>query len=522
MQPIDPTVYPRGEASTVADTSPGADVDVAAGFFCPACGQDFGSITAGNDGSFLCPQCGSTLTPPAPGIGPGLLMDDFLLIRLLGRGAMGEVYLAQQQSLSRSVAVKILAPGLTASQEQRTRFQREIQNLARLHHPNIVTAFYAGTHENLHYLAMSHVDGQSLQDLIHDKGALPEYDALAVAFKVAEALRYAWEQFGFLHHDIKPANIMIDENGEVKLTDLGLSRFVYEDLIETPSLRIFGTPHYMSPEQARGEMDLDFRSDMYSLGVTLYHMLTGHPPFLSSAVDDILDQQRHAAPPSAKELCPVLSDETAALLARLLAKSRAERYDSWDSLLYALSSLLARRTPVIPRPAARRRLAGAFTSAVTIRQRKRAALLGAALLAVLLLWMVDRAPHAEFRHARVQRAADQFARYTRGLYQTMDHGRSATRLRMQQLGGWAQGSYARRAGRRAEQLRAERVADVMKHLDNRSRTLMHAGRIHEAAAVYTEYDGPWAEESFTLRRERAEAFYSRGRLTPNGRPLAAP
>ncbi len=489
-------------------------------FNCPACDGKIETEASPSAIEFACPHCGSIIMTPAIGFGAGMTLDDFKLIRRIGRGAMGEVYLAKQQSLSRHVAVKIMSPQMTSSPEQVERFRREVQNLARLYHPNIVTAFYAGTHHDIHYLAMTYVDGESVQARIQQWKQLDEEEALSVIDKVGDALRYAWDEFGFVHRDIKPANIMIDGSGEVKLTDLGLSKFVYEESSDTHGHRIFGTPQYMSPEQTRGERDLDFRSDMYSLGITFYHMLAGRPPFDDEDIGRVLDRQQRATPPPIRDFCPHLSAGSEAILQRLLQKNPNDRYDSWDDLLHAIAETLA----VLPPPGQRTSPAAYQTQEVLLdatlrrRRQRRYAGLAALLIAGVIGWLVwdyQRTQPEEFSVPDfVQQALD-------SAFASPDHLNTAIDVVRDQLGraaGATEQAYLQWSKQRLQRERRKRIDEVLEHLDDRARAYLHAGLPDFAVDVYLEYDGPWAEESHAARLERAEAYIR----PPQPRPTDPP
>lgn len=452
-------------------------------------------------------------------LAPGLVMDDFMLLNRIGEGAMGAVFVAQQQSLGRRVAVKVLAPGMTSSAEQIQRFRREIQNLARLQHPNIVTAFYAGVNETLHYVAMTYVEGEDLHHRLQRRGPLSEVEALSVLYKVGDALRYAWEAHGLIHRDIKPANIMLDATGDVKLTDLGISRLVYEEDVEAQVSHIFGTPHYMSPEQVRGELDLDFRSDMYALGMTFYHMCCGYPPFDSDDVEYILECQRSSPLPPIEEDAPQLSLRSRQILQRLTAKHPGDRYDSWDALLTAVQTALDAQPPVLlkmdsqsvaaidrPRPSTRRAWARRWGGLV----------LGVAVLGVggEALRQPDEAWTAAWRRYGVQARTH--------LAQAISHGVENTTSGLQHSRVWLAARLDHWQAQRRTKMEQQRVAEVIAHLDARAQEYLQAGQPERAAAVYTEYDGPWAEASFAVRRERAEAFFSRSRPAASDTPSSAP
>ena len=264
------------------------------------------------------------------------MLDGFRVEQWLGSGSMGEVYLATQLSMDRGVALKVLPPELVHDPDDVDRFQHEVRMLAKLDHPNIVTAFEAGEDAGHNYLAMSYVDGQSLEDRVQAHGPIPEEEALQIASKVAEALAYAWDRYQLLHRDIKPSNIMIEQDGTVKLMDMGISKSLSDDAAITSPGLVVGTPYYMSPEQARDRQDIDCRADIYSLGATLYHLLTGAPPHEGETSTQVLSRllTDPIVPPI--ELNPKLSPPCSDLILAMTAKDVADRPGSWHTLLERL------------------------------------------------------------------------------------------------------------------------------------------------------------------------------------------
>jgi serine/threonine-protein kinase len=246
---------------------------------------------------------------------------------------MGEVWLARQTAMDRFVALKLLSREFTLDSSFVDRFMKEVKISAKMDHPNIVTAFDAGRHGDIHYLAMSYVDGRTLEDMLEENGVLPERDALEIIRDVARALRYAWEEFEIIHRDIKPANIMIDRKGVAKLMDMGISKSVGEEASLTMTGTIIGTPYYMSPEQGMGERDLDFRSDIYSLGATLYHLVTGTVPFDAGNALGIVSKHITEPLPSPLDRNADLSEGCVALLVKMMEKDRSERHSSWGDVV---------------------------------------------------------------------------------------------------------------------------------------------------------------------------------------------
>src|SRR5215469_233950 len=210
----------------------------------------------------------------------GKTLGDFRLLRRLGRGGMGEVYVAEQSSLKRKVALKLLRADLAADANALKRFKAEAEAVARATHANIVQVYAIGETEGLHYMALEYVEGKNLREYLEKKGTPEALVALSIMRQVAAALQRASE-LGIIHRDIKPENILVTKKGEVKVADFGLSRIFADNqqpLNLTQSGVTMGTPLYMSPEQVEGK-PVDPRTDIYSFGVTCYHLLAGRPPF---------------------------------------------------------------------------------------------------------------------------------------------------------------------------------------------------------------------------------------------------
>jgi serine/threonine-protein kinase len=259
---------------------------------------------------------------------------------VLGSGAMGHVYAAHQLSMDRDVALKVLHPQMIGDSNILRRFVREARVVAKLDHPNIVIAFDAGQEEEFYYLAMAKVEGTDLSKLIRERGAIDEQSVLTITLRVAEALHYAWETHKILHRDIKPANIMVDDEMNVKLTDMGISKPMREtkpDIEQTQG--IVGTPFYMSPEQADEITGINFHADMYALGATAYHCLTGVRPF--EGPNSIIVMAKHLreplVPPKARN--PAVSEAASDLIVRMMAKKPAGRPPTWLDLIDELRYL---------------------------------------------------------------------------------------------------------------------------------------------------------------------------------------
>ena len=266
----------------------------------------------------------------------GLTIGDFKLLTRIGSGAMGTVYLAQQPTLKRSVAVKALLPELARDLDCARRFKREAMLAASLNHPNIVQVYAAGEQENIHYIVMEYVHGESLEKRIAREGRIPPEAALEIIVPIAEALDHAWRKARMIHRDVKPSNILLSAKGEVKLADFGLAKSSGGDSTLTGTGMFVGTPRYMSPEQARGDETIDFSTDIYSLGCTLYHMLCGRAPFVADAPIAVVVQHLTKPIPSILEKVPDCPPAIVKLINRMAAKSADKRSANYAELLAEL------------------------------------------------------------------------------------------------------------------------------------------------------------------------------------------
>ena len=288
-----------------------------------------------------CPNCGATILVPAIGLGPGARIGGFEIERRIGIGGMGEVFLAKQVRMNREVALKVLPPAMTKNQELLERFIHEVHMAGKLEHPNIVTAFDAGNEDGYHYLAMSFVDGEDLADRLEREVRLPEREVLTICYRIARALGYAWSKHRLLHRDIKPGNIMIDKAGEIKLMDLGIAKSLGEDANNLTMVGLFvGTPYYMSPEQAMSAQDIDCRADIYSLGATMYHLLTGTRVYDGPTSMAVLSKHLSEPIPEVRNRNAAVTEATNALVSKMLSKNRDDRHSSWDALANEVRNLL--------------------------------------------------------------------------------------------------------------------------------------------------------------------------------------
>ena len=246
----------------------------------------------------------------------------YRLERPLGHGGMASVYLARDSELDRSVAVKLLAENAAGDDGLRERFVREARLAARLSHPNIVGVFDAGEDDGRPYIVMEHVDGETLSDLLARQGRLPPEEARGLALQAARGLAHA-HAAGLVHRDIKPQNLLLREDGTLKIADFGIARAA-EGTALTQAGTVLGTAAYLAPEQALGEQATP-AADVYSLGAVLYELLTGKPPYEFDSLADLADKQRRHAIAPVRELAPDVPRELEEVVMRCLARNPAYR-----------------------------------------------------------------------------------------------------------------------------------------------------------------------------------------------------
>jgi len=275
------------------------------------------------------------------------IIPGYEIIGVLGEGGMGTVYLAMQLSLKRKVAIKILPPSLTGDESYLLRFRHEAKAAAKIRHPNIVQIFDAGDHNNVYFFVMEYVAGETAGERVARKGKLDEESALLIAESVAVALEYAWDRARLVHRDIKPDNILIDDDGTVKLSDLGLAKTMDHF---APSITVgramIGSPHYCAPEQAQGEENIDCCADIYALGATLYHFLTGQPPFAETPGISAMVRKLTEHLPDVTETNPAVSDSAAWLIEKMLARDKKMRQQTWLEVLDDIDEVIHDRPPL--------------------------------------------------------------------------------------------------------------------------------------------------------------------------------
>jgi serine/threonine-protein kinase len=279
------------------------------------------------------------------------LVNRYVLQDRLGAGAAAEVWRATDQRLARTVAIKILRPQYVSDPEARERFEREARAAAGLSHPNVVDVYDYGETDGTVFIAMQYVDGQDLKRTIAARGRLPGPDAARIALAICQGLTAA-HRHGLIHRDIKPQNILIDRNGTVRITDFGVAKALSGPNL-TQTGMTYGTAAYLSPEQATGQ-PVGPASDVYALGVVLYEMLCGQPPFQGENAAAVAYQQVYQAPPPLRACAPDVPDALAAIVDRTLEKNPALRFPTAATLARALDAYLAdapRAAPPEPVPA---------------------------------------------------------------------------------------------------------------------------------------------------------------------------
>ncbi|MGO9468563.1 MAG: serine/threonine protein kinase [Isosphaeraceae bacterium] len=278
-----------------------------------------------------------------------LKIPGYQILQKLGKGSMGIVYKAKQLSVDRVVAIKVLLDALAQNKEFIKRFEREAKIAAKLSHNNVVNAIDAGELNGHYYFVMEYVEGPTIKDFLDQNKTFEETEALRIVLAIAEALKHA-NQRGLIHRDIKPENVILTRDGAVKLADLGLARLTDDEKwgLAEAGMAI-GTPYYISPEQVRGQTNVDIRADIYSLGATLYHMVTGKVPYGGETPNEVMrkhvDPNVTMIPPD--HLNTKLSGGLGMVVETMMAKNREHRYQTPDDLILDLKCLQRGDSPMI-------------------------------------------------------------------------------------------------------------------------------------------------------------------------------
>lgn len=293
---------------------------------CPQCGAPIDVSGLAPLADAICPACNATIQLRSR-------FDQFILLEKIGSGGMGEVFRAMDEKLQREVALKVLKPELSSSEEEQQKLIEEARRTATINHPHVVRVFGYGVAQGQFYLAMELVNQGTLDDLMTLQGRVAEMQILNLAVEITSGLQAALE-VGLIHRDIKPGNILFATNGAAKLVDFGLAVIMDEAAAERGE--IWGTPYYVAPEKLDG-LPEDFRSDMYSLGGTLFHALAGRPPYEAETASMVALKQLKSQPVSLQSFAPDISDETNYVINRMMAKEPSARYGSYEELLEHLA-----------------------------------------------------------------------------------------------------------------------------------------------------------------------------------------
>ena len=330
--------------STPADEEPVAVFKV-----CPHCSTEYETTAR------FCPSDGTALRPKgADSLIGRVLADRYHILKRIGEGGMGRVYLGEHVKMNRQCAIKVMSPALVNDAESAARFAREASNAARIIHPNVAAVFDYGESDGLIYLVMEFVDGEPLSRVLTREAPLALDRALDLASQIADGLGAAHE-LGIVHRDLKPDNILVTRTRTgreiAKVVDFGIAKAIQEGVGEglTHTGQVIGTAEFMSPEQLLGD-PVDARSDLYALGCILYLMLTASPPFDAPTREQMIKRRLSEDAPHVHEIDPALPDSVARIVARLLARSPKERYGSAAEVKDALASTHVRRSGVVRAP----------------------------------------------------------------------------------------------------------------------------------------------------------------------------
>ena len=338
-----------GSGLLARQQTPADEEPVAVFKVCPHCGTEYETTAR------FCPSDGTALRPKgADSLIGRVLADRYHILKRIGEGGMGRVYLGEHVKMNRQCAIKVMGPALVNDAESAARFAREASNAARIIHPNVAAVFDYGESDGLIYLVMEFVDGEPLARLLTREAPLALDRALDLASQIADGLGAAHE-LGIVHRDLKPDNILVTRTRTgreiAKVVDFGIAKAIQEGVGEglTHTGQVIGTPEFMSPEQLLGD-PVDARSDLYALGCILYLMLTASPPFDAPTREQMIKRRLSEDAPHVHEIDPALPDSVARIVARLLARSPKERYGSAAEVKDALAGTHVRRSGVVRAP----------------------------------------------------------------------------------------------------------------------------------------------------------------------------
>ncbi len=311
-------------------------------FQCPLCHKLVAVDDSQMGNQVQCGHCNEVVSVPPSRFATGAVIADFVIMKEIGRGGMGVVYLAHQISLDRPAALKILQDSYANDAEFVVNFIKEARLAAKLNHPHIVQAYAVGEDEGVFYFAMEYIDGETMKSVLRREKVIPVDQAVTIIQQVAEALDCAWKEQKLVHRDIKPDNIMLTRKNQAKLADLGLSQ-VADDGDDEDSDEVMGTPQYISPEQLTGA-PVDIRSDIYSLGATFYQFVTGRFPFEGRNGNEIARKHLEAELVPPQQVNPDVPEAVGQIICKMMKKNVNERYQDAESLVEDLRVLRRGKT----------------------------------------------------------------------------------------------------------------------------------------------------------------------------------
>jgi len=319
-------------------------------FRCQKCG-----IKIEADGTYKgsvaeCPVCGIMVIFPEQGVSAGMLIDDFELQAPLGSGILGEVWLANQISMKRPVAIKIISPAIAVNPRAMALFIEDVKNVGKLSHPSIAPAIKAGSKGEIYYLAYEYIKGKSLAEIMAEGKLIEESEILKYAERIAEALMYAWNKYKILHRDLSPDHIIIDSHGRPMIIDMGISKAIAEDTTVTRTGLIMGSPPFMSPELVKGKKDIDSRADIFALGAIIYSMSTGVSPYVNVPPARLFMMQLKEPFPKVRDKNPKASERLARLVEIMTATRRTYRQHSWEDVILDIHQVMEGKMPETPQP----------------------------------------------------------------------------------------------------------------------------------------------------------------------------
>jgi eukaryotic-like serine/threonine-protein kinase len=307
-------------------------------FYCELCARKLRA----NDTEYglikPCPGCKQDISFPDPSFGVGQMIAEYMIDGWISHGSMGEVYMAHNTNTNNKVALKLLNSQL-ASEDGVKLFKQECDLLSFFRHPNIVGQNGSGEYYGCHYLAMDYVEGECIDQVLKRYDTLPEKMVLSMIRQLADALDYVWTRFGIRHRDIKPGNLMIDEVGNVTLIDWGMAKQKYYNADE----KALGSPLFMDPVTFSQNTGLDCRSDIYSMGVTAFHLLTGDYPFIDEDIDVLIDKVINEPAPLACAINPEVSELASQLISYMMEKTYETRYQNWAEVLDGVNQVIAQQ-----------------------------------------------------------------------------------------------------------------------------------------------------------------------------------